>query len=204
MISIGPWDFGGFDIVVLIILLISGLTSFARGFMREIVSVIALVVGLVAALFLFGRFQGQANELIQPSWLANGTLALGSFFIAYFLIITLLGGMTKRLQAREVGFLNRLLGLAYGAARGLLIASFFVVIATLMSEEDTRPNWMEEATFFPVLSNIADKMLNAPFAQIRESAEDTIEKGRDLSPDVGNPDVANPNVDSPDADSDAP
>lgn len=180
MISIGPWDFGGFDIVVLIILLISGLTSFARGFMREIVSLIALAVGLIAALFLFGRFQGAANALIQPSWLANGTLGLGAFMIVYFLVVVLLGSLTKKLQSRDVGFVDRLLGLAYGVGRGLLIASFFVVIATVMFDKNSRPQWMQEATFFPVLSTIADKMLNAPFAQIKESAEETIELGREM------------------------
>ena len=182
--SVGPWDFGGFDIVVLLILGMSALMSFSRGFTREIVSVIALVVGLVAALFLFGRFQVAANALISPSWLANGALGLGAFFLAYMIVVFVLRGFTKKMQGREIGFFDRLLGFGFGVARGLLVAAFFVVISRVMFTDDKTPAWIEEATFYPVLSTVADKMLNAPFAQLEEAAQDTIDKGRELDPDA--------------------
>ena len=181
--TIGPWDFGGFDIVVLLILFISGLMALARGFIREIVSIIALIAGIVAALFLFGRFQGAANALIKPPWLADGALGLGAFFIAYLLVTFVLRGLTKQLQGREVGFFDRILGFAFGAARGVLIASLFVVIFRAASEDNTVPEWLEDTTFYPVLSPIADEMMNAPFAQFKEQAIETIERGREYDPE---------------------
>lgn len=189
--SIGPWDFGGFDIVVLLILSLSGLMAFARGFIREIVSVIALVAGLVAALFLFGRFQGAANQMIQPSWLADGALGIGSFVIAYFLVAMILRSGAKKVQGREVGFFDRLLGFGFGAARGLIMASLFVVVMGVASraEDKTPPQWIETATLYPVLRPIADFMTSLPFAQIKEQAEETVEFGRELdteaTPDAG-------------------
>ena len=42
--SIGPWDFSGFDIVVLLILLISLLYAANRGLMRELTSIFALFI----------------------------------------------------------------------------------------------------------------------------------------------------------------
>lgn len=189
--SIGPWDFGGFDIVVLLILFVSGLMALSRGFVREIVSIIALIAGLIAALFLFGRFQGAANTLIQPSWLADGALGLGAFFIAYLLVTFILRGGAKKLQGREVGFLDRIMGFAFGVARGVLIASLFVVIFRAASEDKTVPAWLETATLYPVLSPVADTMMNAPFAQIKEKAIDTIDRGRELDTesDYSDPDA---------------
>lgn len=181
--TIGPWDFGGFDIVVLLILFISGLMALSRGFVREIVSIIALVAGIVAALFLFGRFQGLANEHIKPPWLADGALGLGAFFLAYLLVTFILRGFTKKLQGREVGFFDRILGFGFGAARGVLIASLFVVIFRAASDDNTVPEWLEETTFYPVLSPIAEKMMNAPFAQFKEQAIETIERGREYDPE---------------------
>lgn len=194
--SIGPWDFGGFDIVVLLILLISGLMALSRGFVREIVSIIALVAGLVAALFLFGRFQGAANELIQSPlpWLADGALGLGAFFLSYLLVTFILRGGAKKLQGREVGFIDRLLGFAFGAARGVLIASLFVVIFRAASDDNSVPNWLEDTTFYPILSPVADTMMNAPFAQIKEKAEQTIERGRELDTES---DYSDPNANDP-------
>lgn len=182
--SIGPWDFGGFDIVVLLLLGISGLMSFSRGFMREIVSLIALVVGLAACLFLYGRFQGAANDLIQPGWLADGALIIGAFFIAYMIVTFILRGGAKKLQGREVGFMDRLLGFGFGAARGLLTASLFIIIMGFVSKTDETPEWIETSTFYPVLRPIADTMLSVPFAQIKEEGEELIERGKELDPDA--------------------
>jgi len=182
--EIGGVAFGGFDIVVLLILGISGIMAFARGFMREIVSIIALIVGLLAALFFFGRFQGKAIEIIQPTWLANGALGIGAFFIAYMLVTFVLRGGTKKLQGREPGFVDKLLGFGFGCARGLLIASLFVVIFRAASKDNTVPNWLENTTFYPILSPVADTMMSMPFAQLKETAEETIEKGRELDPDA--------------------
>ncbi|MEE9347049.1 MAG: CvpA family protein [Robiginitomaculum sp.] len=178
--TIGPWDFGGFDIVVLLILSISGIMAFARGFMREIVSLVALIAGLISALFLFGRFQGAANELISPAWLADGALGLGAFFIAYLLVTFVLRGGTKKLQGREPSFMDKLMGFGFGALRGLLIASLFVVVFRAASKDGTVPKFLDEATFYPILSPIATKMMSMPFAQLKDAADDTIEKGREL------------------------
>lgn len=180
--SIGPWDFGGFDIAVLVLLLISGLMAMGRGFMREIVSLIALFVGLVVALFLFGRFQGAALDLIQPSWLANWTLGLGAFALSYMLVTFLLRSMVKKLQGREPGGVDRLMGFGYGIFRGLLITSLFVIIFTQFARVE-RHAFIKEATLYPVIKPITEVML--VIANRKDEAEDKaneiIERGRDAA-----------------------
>ena len=179
--SIGPWDFGGFDIVVLLILGISGVMAFARGFMREIVSIIALVAGIIAALFLFGRFQGKALDLIQPAWLGSWALGLGAFFVAYLLVTFILRSGTKKLQGREPGFFDKLLGFGFGLFRGILISSLILIVfGRVFAKDGQLPGWLEQTTFYPILSPVSQTMLSMPFAQIKEAAEDTIEKGREL------------------------
>ena len=56
-ISIGPWDFNGFDVVVLIILLISMLYAASRGFLREVISIAALLVATIVTLFVWGQYR---------------------------------------------------------------------------------------------------------------------------------------------------
>ena len=179
--SIGPWDFGGFDIVVLLILGISGIMAFARGFMREIVSIIALIAGIIAALFLFGRFQGKALDLIQPAWLGSWALGLGAFFVAYLLVTFILRSGTKKLQGREPGFFDKLLGFGFGVFRGILISSLILIVfGRIFIKDDKLPDWLEKTTFYPILSPVAETMLSMPFAQIKDAAAETIEKGREL------------------------
>ena len=128
--SIGPWVFNGFDIVVLLVIVISLFMAASRGLFRELISIAALVLGVIASLFAWGRFRGAAQELIQPSELADGALGVGSFLIAYMLVVFILNGLTKSMRGDNVGFLDRLTGAGFGAARGLVFAALFVMLMT--------------------------------------------------------------------------
>ena len=128
--SIGPWDFSGFDIVVLMILLISLLMAAQRGLAREVTSLLGLLISAAIALFVFGRFRFAAQDFISPSWLADGALGLGTFALAYMLVVFLLSGVVKSLKGKDVGFIDRLLGAGFGVMRGLLVAALGVMLLT--------------------------------------------------------------------------
>ena len=128
--SIGPWVFTGFDIVVLLVLFISLAMAASRGLFRELISIASLLGGLVVSLFVWGRFRFAAQDLITPGWLADAALGAGTFIITYMLIVFLLSGVTKSLRGKEVGFIDRLTGASFGAARGLVVASLFVMLMT--------------------------------------------------------------------------
>jgi len=133
--SIGPWVFNGFDVVVLLVLLISLLMAASRGLMREFISIAALVVAGIAALFVFGRYRFAAQDFISPNWLADGALGLGTFFLAYLLMVFLFSGVTKSLRGKKVGPLDRLLGAGFGVLRGLLVSALGVMALTASYHE---------------------------------------------------------------------
>lgn len=133
--SIGPWDFNGFDTVVLLVLLISLLMAASRGFMRELISIAALVIAGLSALFVYGRFRFAAQDFISPNWLADGALGLGTFFLVYLLMVFLFSGVTKSLRGKKVGILDRAAGAGFGVFRGLLLAALGVMAMTASYHE---------------------------------------------------------------------
>ena len=133
--SIGPWTFTGFDIVVLLVILISLMMAAGRGLFRELISIAALTIAAFVALFLYGRLRFGARELISPNWLADGALGLGSFAIVYMLLVFALAGVVKSARGKNVGFFDRLLGAGFGVARGLLICSLAVMVFTASYRE---------------------------------------------------------------------
>jgi len=133
--SIGPWVFNGFDIVVLLVILISLLMAASRGFFRELISIAALIIAGAVALFVFGRFRFAAQGFIKPEWLADGALGIGTFALAYMAVLFVLSGVVKSLKGKEVGLMDRLLGAGFGAGRGLIIAALFVMVATASYRE---------------------------------------------------------------------
>jgi len=133
--SIGPWTFTGFDIVVLLVILISLMMAAGRGLFRELISIAALTIAALVALFLYGRFRFEARELISPNWLADGALGLGSFAIVYMVMVFMFSGIVKNLRGKDVGFLDRLLGAFFGVGRGLLVCALAAMVFTASYRE---------------------------------------------------------------------
>ncbi len=183
-------NFGGFDLFVFFILGFSGILSFARGLSRELISIVSLVAGIAGALFLFGRYQFDAQGFIKPAWLANTILILSAFLILYFLVGFVLRGWTKAIQGNKSGLLDRLLGLAFGLTRGLLVASLFVLVISKSAKDGEPAEWMTSAKTYPILRNIADRLQALPIARARDLADDIQQKGEDdnLLPDLPQPD----------------
>ena len=128
--SIGPWDFNGFDIIVLVILLVSLLMAANRGLMRELTSLLALFISAAVALYVFGQYRFAAQDLISPAWLADGALGLGTFALVYMLMVFLFSGFVKGLKGKSVGPLDRLMGAGFGVFRGLIVASLLMMLLT--------------------------------------------------------------------------
>ena len=129
-VSVGPWTLNGFDIAVLVLLGISGLYAMARGVVRELISIAALFVAIVATLFVYGQFRFPAREIISPSWLADGILGLGTFALSYLISAMALSKINKTIAGEEPGFIDRILGAGFGVLRGLIFAALFVMVTT--------------------------------------------------------------------------
>ncbi len=130
LVSIGPFDFNGFDVVVLIVLLISMLYAASRGFVREVVSLFALLIAAIITLFIWGQFRFDMQGFIQPTWLADGVLVFGVGTLTYLLMVLLMSKIGKTITGKETGLLDRLLGAGFGVARGLIIAALGVMVLT--------------------------------------------------------------------------
>ena len=129
-ISIGPYDFNGFDTAVLVLLVVSALFAFARGLFAELTSIVALVFSAVVTLFVYGQFRFAFRDVVSPTWLADGALILGAGALSYLIARVLIGKMGRTLDKNGPGFIDRLLGAGFGVARGLLIAALFVMFFT--------------------------------------------------------------------------
>ncbi len=184
--DIGPWTFGGFDIVVFLILGFSGILAFARGLSREIISILALLIGLAGALFVFGRYRIDVQNFIRPGWLADGALFIGVFGALFLMVSFILRGWAKTIRGRSPGIFERILGFGFGLIRGAILASLFVLVASESAKDGEPAAWMTESTTYPTIRKIADTLLTLPFARAKEIAEDIKTKGEgsDILPDI--------------------
>ncbi len=184
--DIAGTHFGGFDTVVFIVMGFSAILAFARGISRELISIIALLIGTVGALFVFGRYQINVQNFIKPAWLADGTLGFGTFGLFYLVASFIMRGWAKAIRGQRPPFIDRLLGAVFGLARGLVLASLFVLVISTSAQNGQPADWMRTAKTYPVLKQIADKLKNLPFAKAKQIADDIKTKGKesDILPDI--------------------
>lgn len=139
----------GFDVFVILAVLLSAAAGWFRGALRELTSLFSFfVAGLISLLTLpwtapFGR------SLVDPDW-AGSILAVGIVFVAfYFVIRWTAGALSKGLRGNALGGVDQTVGAALGVIRALaLVGSVHLILMSVIAEDP--PRWFAEAKSLPV------------------------------------------------------
>ncbi|HET7032155.1 MAG TPA: CvpA family protein [Casimicrobiaceae bacterium] len=143
----------GFDIALIAIVALSTLFAFARGIVRELIALATWFVALVAAFAYVGPVAGWFSGLdMSPAAkhvLAFSLILIG-VLVAGALLARTLSGVVK---AIGLGFVDRLLGAVFGAARGLAVVVLFALVAgvTTLPKQD----WWQNSTLGRSLAEAA-------------------------------------------------
>ncbi|MCY4426208.1 MAG: CvpA family protein [Halieaceae bacterium] len=118
------------DWAIIWVIGISSLLSLLRGFVKEAMSLAAWVLGFLVAT----SFAGQLALLLENS-ISNAALRYTASYAMLFLASLILGSLISSLLRQVVSMtglsgLDRLLGVAFGFSRGLLM----VVVLTYMAQ----------------------------------------------------------------------
>lgn len=138
----------GFDYAVIVILLASLVLGLWRGLVGEVLSLLAWVLAILAA-WQFGPEVGALIMAIaDPGFrlLAGYALVFLSVLIVLALVKFAVRGLLKALGLSAA---DRLLGVLFGLARGLLIVFILVAVGGMTSAPKQR--WWVEARLAPPL-----------------------------------------------------
>jgi len=118
------------DIVFLIIIAIFALRCALRGIVGELMSMAALVLGLLAAIFFFRK----TAELIRGKFVPDvkalpEIISFVAVFIAVFAIVKILETILRDIIERiQLGGVDRFLGFFLGVAEGLVIVCLLLFL----------------------------------------------------------------------------
>jgi membrane protein required for colicin V production len=150
-----------FDVIALLILVVSAGVGFVRGGVREMVTVVALVVAIIAAAMGL-RFTGPvAGKFIHIGLLANA-VALLAVFVAVYALLWLAGrALTKQIRQTEVlSGLDRAAGVGFGLVRALVLLGVLYLMFNVATPPERAPAWVKHAALYP-LSGAAGHVLMA-------------------------------------------
>ncbi|MDO8409205.1 MAG: CvpA family protein [Phenylobacterium sp.] len=150
-----------FDIMALTLLAVSGGVGFFRGAVREMATVLALLVAAAAALWGL-RFSGPLlRGMLEPVWAANVAAVLLVFVVIYIALRLIGGRIANRVQATNVlGFLDRVIGAGFGLIRSLVVLGAFHLALTAVAPPERIPQWIAGAALYP-LTQAAGEVLKA-------------------------------------------
>ncbi|HTZ79976.1 MAG TPA: CvpA family protein [Stellaceae bacterium] len=145
-----------FDIIVIAIVVLSGLFAFARGFVKEALSVAAWLGAAVATLYALPYAQPLAERLLPKGMIADVTAGVVIFVIVLIVLSLLTSAISRRVKESSLSALDRSLGLIFGLARGAVLACLLYLGVTWALPEQSRPQWIQQARTLPLLSSGAD------------------------------------------------
>jgi membrane protein required for colicin V production len=154
------------DLAIIALIAVSVVIGAVRGFIVEVLS-IAIWVGAVALALLFGGTVGEwfAASIELPSLRA----ALGHGLVFFAAIV---GGaivmwmLRKAVRSTGLSGTDRLLGLVFGIARGVLLVTVLVVLAGLTALP--RDPWWRESSTIPFFQGVAQALAPHLPAALRE------------------------------------
>jgi membrane protein required for colicin V production len=116
-----------FDILFAGIILLSTIAALFKGLVREIISLAALILGFILAVFYYSIPAAKLLEFCRTESIAN---LLG--FLIIFLSCLLLGAVAsfivnRFLKAASLKWADRLMGAIFGLIRGWILSSIVVV-----------------------------------------------------------------------------
>ncbi|MGR4866481.1 CvpA family protein [Caulobacter sp. LARHSG274] len=148
-----------FDIIAGLILLVSGLVGFARGASRELTSAVSFIGAAIIALLGLRLTGPLFRSLMDPDWAATAAAILVTFVIAFVLLRLAGAALTRSLHADgALGTLDRLMGLAFGLIRGLIVLGVFNLVFNMATPPDRVPSWVSKSALYP-LSTASAKVL---------------------------------------------
>ena len=174
-----------FDGIVIAVVVLSTLFALMRGAVREVLSFASWIGALIAAFYLFARVRPMMHHYVVDSLLSDVLAGIAVFLvplIVFRLVASLIAGSVA---AGPLGAADKLLGLALGAARGVLVVAAAYLFLSWILPPAHQPPWVVKARFYPQVREAALFLQRALPERVRLQAEDAAQKTGEVAKETG-------------------
>ena len=167
------------DYLILIFAAIFAFEGLAQGFSRQAFGLASLIVGLFVAAWTYGMVAFYLIPYVASKMVAD---VLG--FIIIFVVIQVLGGMAGGLLAKlfkwtGLGWLDRMLGLAFGVVKAGVVGVILVMVLSAFPIKPV-PDSVAHSRYAPYLIDAAQAVTFLMPRELRKGFSETYDKVREL------------------------
>ena len=166
------------DVVILIGIALSMLVAFIRGFVKEVLSILGLVLFIALSAYLSPILLPWMNQYVESKTLSYVVIVLLIMALFYAVWIISTDKLIAKIRTSTLSFMDRLFGLLFGFLRAILILGFCFLIVKVTLPEELKEGPLKESKYFAMsksCSDLIETMLPDKFIK------DTVKSVEDLN-----------------------
>ena len=181
----GQLSFTGIDVLVVAIVLISAGVATFRGLVQETFGILEWVLGRYVAFRFSPTFQPLISEAISPVWLQWVVVFVGTCLVVFIPLSIMSHRLSELVKKSEIGPVDRVLGLVFGLARGLVIVGLaYIAFGALVPAKD-HPQTLTKARLLPLIRNTSDILRSLGPGKARDQETPEQAEGGQRTGDAG-------------------
>lgn len=159
------------DVIVVLVLMISALLAFARGFVHEVLAVGGWLGAIFATIYGLPLVRPYARQLVDSDAVADVGAGLVLFLVSLIILSLLTGALSHRVRDSQLNAVDRSLGFIFGLVRGALLLAILYIALDWVMPEPSQPAWIREARSMPLVEAGADVLRSMIPAAQRNKGE---------------------------------
>ena len=175
------------DLGVIAIVLVSAILALARGFVRELMTLLTWGGAALTAFWLWAPVRPIVANAVAQSLVVDAITVVLVFLVPLIIYKLVASMLVRGVDDSPLSGIDRLLGLVFGLVRGVLIVAIVYLVAARLVPPENHPDWVRRAWLLPEVQRAAlvvDSLLPANFTSKGVQA---IEKGADQVQGLADP-----------------
>ena len=138
----------GFDLIYLIITVLSLIKCSSKGFVLSILSASKWLLAYVVTLILFPKIKPYVKDVIDNQYVLDLILGVGIFVVVIFLILIINKGISKTVKYSGIGKVDTVFGFFFGFIRAYIVCvCIFATINIFYNHKNWPINTSKSFTF---------------------------------------------------------
>ena len=159
------------DIIVLLVLVLSALLAFARGFVHEVLAVAGWIGAIFATIYGLPYVRPHARTLVDNTTVADIGAGLALFLVSLVILSLITRALSQRIRDSQLNALDRSLGFVFGLLRGIVLVAILYIAVDWLMPPPSQPAWIRDARSMPLVVGAADVLRSViPSAEAEKGA----------------------------------
>ncbi len=146
------------DVIILIVIAISGLIALSRGLVKEVLSIIGWVLATMAVIYVLPMVMPFAKNYISSGIVAGVVSALCILILFFVVWIYTTAGIVGKIRSSKLNGMDRMLGLFFGIARACLLVILFYILVSWMIPVEKQSDVLTKSKYFQTAGKFAQPL----------------------------------------------